>query len=452
VAGYDLTFSPVKSVSALWALAPREIAEQIEAAHHAAVADTLAWLERHAVFTRLGAGGVRHVETSGLIAAVFTHRDSRAGDPDLHTHVAVSNKVQTRDGRVLYKANVAASERYNTRLEAHLVAGLGVHFAEHPGREDGKRSVREIVGLDARLLAAWSSRRQAIDVRPGELATDFQSEHARTPTASEAIALAQQATLETREAKHEPRSLAEQRAAWREQALEVLGGPTAVAGMLDDVLRPRVLAVAVVTDAWVRSAAGRVLDTVAAQRATWQVWHVHAEGERFVRAADLAPDVVDTAVSQISAAALSPTLSIPLREPDPSVEPLELRRSDGASVYTVAGAQLYTSRAVLDAEAMLLAAAGRADGHRADPRVVELALLEAAANGTDLNPGQAQLVRELAGSGARLQLAIAPAGAGKTTALAALAHAWTAGGGRVLGLAPSAVATVGRDRLIELNT
>ncbi|WP_156769784.1 relaxase domain-containing protein, partial [Nocardia sp. 852002-20019_SCH5090214] len=35
VAGFDLTFSPVKSVSALWALAPREIAEKIEAAHYA---------------------------------------------------------------------------------------------------------------------------------------------------------------------------------------------------------------------------------------------------------------------------------------------------------------------------------------------------------------------------------------------------------------------------------
>ncbi|SHN52782.1 DNA primase, catalytic core [Geodermatophilus obscurus] len=450
VAGYDLTFSPVKSVSALWALAPREIAEQIEAAHSAAVADTLAWLERHAVFTRLGAGGVRQVETTGLIAAVFTHRDSRAGDPDLHTHVAVSNKVQTRDGRwravdgrVLYKANVAASERYNTRLEAHLVAGLGVRFAERPSREPGKRPVREIVGLDARLLAAWSSRRRAIDIRRGELAADFQAEHGRTPTAGEAIALAQQATLETREAKHEPRSLAEQRAAWREQALAVLGGPTAVAGMLDDVLRPRVHAVAVVTDAWVRSAAGRVLDTVAAQRATWQVWHVYAEAERIVRAADLAPDVIDATVAQVTAAALSPALSTPLREPDPSVEPPQLRRSDGASVYTVAGAQLYTSRAVLDAEALLLAAAGRADGHRADPRVVELALLEAVANGRELNPGQAQLVRDLAGGGARLQLAIAPAGAGKTTALAALARAWTATGGRVLGLAPSAVATAG---------
>jgi ATP-dependent exoDNAse (exonuclease V) alpha subunit len=134
---------------------------------------------------------------------------------------------------------------------------------------------------------------------------------------------------------------------------------------------------------------------------------------------------------------------MPLGDLDPVVEPPELRRSDGASVYTVAGARLYTSRGVLDAEALLLAAAGRGDGRRADAATVELALLEATANGGELNPGQAQLVRDLAGSGARVQLAIAPAGAGKTTALAALGRAWTADGGSVLGLAPSAVATAG---------
>ncbi|MGY1782234.1 MobF family relaxase [Geodermatophilus sp. SYSU D01036] len=450
VAGYDLTFSPVKSVSALWALAPREVAKRIEAAHAAAVADTLAWLERHAVFTRLGAGGVRQVETRGLIAAVFTHRDSRAGDPDLHTHVAVSNKVKTADGRwraldgrVLYKANVAASEHYNTRLEAHLVAGLRVRFTERPGRDAGKRPVREIVDVDSRLLDAWSSRRRAIDVRRGELATNFQAEHGRPPMAPEAIALAQQATLETREAKHEPRSLAEQRAAWRRQALAVLGGVAELAGMLDHVVRGRPpLRAPGISEAWVRSAALRVLYTVSAQRASWQFWHVRAEAERVVRAADLSPADVDRAVSRVTETALSPAMSVPLDVPHPVAEPPELRRSDGASVYTVAGGRLYTSRAVLDAEVLLLAAAGRSGGRRTDASVVELALLEATTNGTELNPGQAQLVRALAGSGARLQLAIAPAGAGKTTALATLARAWIADGGTVLGLAPSAVAAV----------
>jgi len=49
VAGYDLTFSPVKSVSALWAIAPQDVADQIVAAHHAAVRDTIGWLEREAL-------------------------------------------------------------------------------------------------------------------------------------------------------------------------------------------------------------------------------------------------------------------------------------------------------------------------------------------------------------------------------------------------------------------
>ena len=39
-----------------------------------------------------------------------------------------------------------------------------------------------------------------------------------------------------------------------------------------------------------------------------------------------------------------------------------------------------------------------------------------------------------------MQLAIAPAGAGKTTAMRALTLAWTQDGGKVIGLAPSAAA------------
>jgi hypothetical protein len=101
VAGYDLTFSPVKSVSVLWAVADQSTAAAIERAHRAAVADALRFIERHALFTRCGTNGVRQVEVRGLVAAAFTHRDSRAGDPDLHTHVAVANKVQTLDGRWL---------------------------------------------------------------------------------------------------------------------------------------------------------------------------------------------------------------------------------------------------------------------------------------------------------------------------------------------------------------
>jgi conjugative relaxase-like TrwC/TraI family protein len=170
VAGFDLCFSPVKSVSALWALADPQLAEQIEAAHTAAVQDVLSWLEDTSIYTRLGHNGARQVDVNGLLAVAFVHRDSRAADPDLHTHVAISNKVQTGDGRwraldgrVLYKASVSASERYNTRLEAHLVDRLGVRFADRPGQRD-KRPVREIVGMDVGLLQHWSTRRRQIEI------------------------------------------------------------------------------------------------------------------------------------------------------------------------------------------------------------------------------------------------------------------------------------------------
>ncbi|MDQ6527157.1 MobF family relaxase [Nocardioides sp. LHD-245] len=185
VAGFDLTFSPVKSVSTLWAIAPPEIATKIEQAHHAAVADAVAFIEQHALFTREGKDGARQVETRGLIAAAFTHRDSRAGDPDLHTHVAVANKVQTKQrkwlsiyGRVLHQHVVAASETYNTALERHLSEAVGVQFAERPGLDREKRPIREIVGVDSDLCAAWSSRRADIVARQRELTREFRTTRA----------------------------------------------------------------------------------------------------------------------------------------------------------------------------------------------------------------------------------------------------------------------------------
>ena len=135
-AGYDVTFTPVKSVSALWAVAPQEVAAQIEEAHNAAVADALRYLEERVLFSRRGHGGVRQVEVTGLVAAAFTHRDSRAGDPNLHTHVAIANKVQTLDGawlavdgRPLHRGDGEHLGGVQHALEAHLVERLGVRFA-----------------------------------------------------------------------------------------------------------------------------------------------------------------------------------------------------------------------------------------------------------------------------------------------------------------------------------
>jgi len=83
VAGYDLTFSPVKSVSALWAIADPSTAARIERAHQAAVADALAFIEAHALYTRTGTNGLRQVDVRGLrttAACVFGHVFGRWAD------------------------------------------------------------------------------------------------------------------------------------------------------------------------------------------------------------------------------------------------------------------------------------------------------------------------------------------------------------------------------------
>jgi hypothetical protein len=419
----------------------------IERAHQAAVRDALAFIEKHALFTRTGPQGIRQVNVRGLVAAAFTHRDSRAGDPDLHTHVAVANKVQTLDGRwlsidgrVLFKANVAASETYNTALEQHLRDTLGLRFAERPGTDPTKRPIREVVGVDPRLNQRWSTRRAHINIRRGELAIQFQQDHGRPPTPVEALQLAQQATLETRDAKHEPRSLTEERSTWLNEAAAVLGGRAAVASMVHRALTPAAQTATIADARWVAQTADHVLALMEECRSTWQMWHVRAEAQRQLRAANVPADravaLVDLLVDEVLDAR-----SVALAAPRDGIdEPEPLRRVDGSSVYTVAGANLYTSQRILHAERRLVAAAGRRDGSAVDESAVDLALLEMTANKTALDAGQASLVRQMCTSGARVQLAIAPAGAGKTTAMRALTLAWTQDGGQVLGLAPSAAA------------
>jgi conjugative relaxase-like TrwC/TraI family protein len=458
VAGYDLTFSPVKSVSALWAIAPLPVSQAIEEAHDAAVNDVLAYLETAAAFTRAGTNGVAQVDTTGLIGAAFTHRDSRAGDPDLHTHIAISNKVATLDahgiqrwlaldGQPLHRVAVAASELYNTRLEAHTQARLpGARFADVTPEGRGKRPVRELVGLSPELLTRWSSRRAMIQTRTAELAKAFQAVHGREPTNIEAIALAQQATLESRDAKHEPRSLAEQRHTWRAEALAVLGGHPQLTRMLGQVLTGRGHTVEAVTQDWISTQADAVIAVVSGSRASWQRHHVLAEAQRLVRGAGHAanPGLAEV----ITDAALAQPRSVRHAHvgDDEQGEPAVLRRRDGASVYSRHGTALYTSTATLSAERRIVAAATQLGGRRASPADVDLALAESAARDKPLNPGQAALVTEMATSGRRVALALAPAGTGKTTAMAALSAAWRTSGGTVIGLAPTAAAA------IELST
>jgi hypothetical protein len=210
------------------------------------------------------------------------------------------------------------------------------------------------------------------------------------------------------------------------------------------------------------------VERVAEDRATWQVWHLRAEVQRQARAHRVRLSDLATAVDRVVDAAISEH-SIPIggafSDPDPLTHagtaaqlspgygvtiPAPLHRTERpkgeeiVSVYGLAGARQYTSQAVIDAEQRILEAARRTGGRTISEVRVGIAIAEAAANrdstGLHLNAAQQSMVREMATSGRAVQLALAPAGTGKTTAMAVLTRAWQDSGGTVIGLAPSAVA------------
>ncbi|WP_234391045.1 MobF family relaxase [Nocardia suismassiliense] len=454
VAGFDITFSPVKSVSVLWAVAPRSVSEKIEAAHHAAVKDALRWLEKHAIFTRLGRNGVRQVDVEGLVAAVFTHRDSRAGDPDLHTHVLMANRVRTLDGKwrtldgaTIYAVLVTVSEIYNTRLEHHLERMVGVEFAERADQDPSKRPIREIVGIPAALISAWSRRDTAISARLGQLAAEFQTRLGREPTPKEMFDLAEIATLQTRPVKHVLRSLAEQRCTWRVEAQQLLGGREALASMMSAALNPVRVPRPTITGQWITRTAERVVEVVSEHRATWQVANLRAEIERQLRG-QVAGEDWERVAEAVLAETISPVLAVALPDPDLTDQPelrtvpTVLQRRDSTSVYSSALSQRYTSADILSVEAQLIEMAVQPGARQLAPDIVETAVREfnTANPQRRLNAGQISVIEGFASSDLRVRTTNAPAGSGKTTAMAVLADAWHRSGGQVLGLAPTAAA------------
>lgn len=444
VAGFDCAFTPPKSVSVLWALAPMDIARVIEECHDQAVRETIAYLEERAAFARIGTGGVGQVDTNGLIAAAFRHRDSRAGDPNLHTHVVIANPVQVTmpNGRDrwlrldshngMFPMNVPASEFYNTRSDQLLRARLPIDTFD---RGDG---VMEIAGVDLAICDDWSKRAKMIDRRTSELAREFQRQYGREPSPVESLDLRDRANQETRQGKHAPKSHAEQRAEWREFSQSRIDPDRWVADALSAPVRDFA-----VTDDWLAAEAVSIVEAVSGKRARWQVQHTEAEIQRRIRWAGVRDGdhgrVTEGLRERVAALAIrfeAPPLSAKGLEPDC------MRRRDGRSIYHRALSDQFTSQAVLDAEDRIIAAAGLTGGVVLTDTEVDLALLEATANGAELNAGQASMVREIATSPRRLQLVLAPAGTGKTHAMKTLGKAWNQRPGHhVLGLSPTAAAS-----------
>jgi conjugative relaxase-like TrwC/TraI family protein len=448
VAGLDLVFSPVKSAALIWALDERpEVRQAVQDAHEAAMHEALDLLEDHVAYTRTGAGGIAQIKTNGLIAAAFEHWDSRAGDPNLHTHVAVSAKVQGIDGkwraldaRPLYRATVAVSEAYNTAFEAHLTAALGVRFTARPDTTGGREPVREIDGVPFGMTGYFSRRRAAIEKRYAQLAGDYRQRHGHDPPAGAAHELARQACLATRPGKKPPRSLADKRAAWRTD-LDAHFGPGAATRLMNAIPARTPHPVPEPPD--LDHLAERAVATVATRRSVWTAWNIRAEAERLLRdqTAAVSPGQHRQVIDAITAAAISPKHSVSVDAPALLDEPPGLRRDDGEPVFDDHGAARYTSPAVLDAEQRLLNATRTPTGH-ALARASAGASLDGfeAITGTRLDDGQRHLVTAFACDGRLLLAGLGPAGSGKTTAMRAFHQVLRQHGRRLVPLATSAAA------------
>lgn len=453
VAGYDFTFSLPKSASVLWAVADANTQATIAAAHHKAIDDVLAFMERELAATRAGEAGrdgaVAQVEVTGLIAVAFDHFDSRAGDPQLHTHVVVSNKVRTvfdgrwrsLDGRPLHAATVALSELHTAVFSDHLTRALGVQW-ERRDREADRNPVWAIATVPESLVVEFSSRSRHIDIEKDRLIEEYIATHGRTPSKVTIIRLRQQATLTTRPEK-QIRSLADLTHEWRVRASQLLGRDATpwTRGVVSHHRAPKPLRAEDIEPSILNQTAAHVVEAASERRSTWTRWNLYAEaarqtmGWRFAATEDR-----EAIVGMITDAA--ERRSVQLTPPELAVSPAEFRRADGTSVFRPRNSERYSSIALLQAEERLLAAS-----HATRAPVVSAATLEHAErarrnHGIVLGADQRTALQSIATSARSLDVLMGPAGAGKTTAMHALRLAWEHehGRGSVIGLAPSAAA------------
>lgn len=442
IAALDLTFSPVKSVSALWAIAGDEMRAEIEAAHDAAVTAALGHLQDVAGVTRAGVNGVRTVDAEGWIVARFTHRMSRTADPQLHTHCAVLNRVycatdgrwRTLDSRAIYRLAAGGGGIYTRVLEDGLTARLGVAWRDLDTNSPTPR--RELAGMPQDLTRGWSKRRLQVEDQLGDLETGPRSAKAR------AIA-AQQATLRSRPAKGTPEATPHDRWRAEAQALDhdpdelvdqvapgpsppAPGGPGAGANIepetpgwleLEEVLDQAVERLEATSSTWRR---GNLVRAVAEA--------LPAQG----RSADRAAALVDELVDRVERSGRL----LAIAAPEPVEVPVELQRRDGTSVYRPAAGMRWTTPGILAAEARIVETARETDPSLAlEPGRVEAVLAQGPRHGLDYGDDQADAVRTLCSSGRRLELLIGAAGTGKTTTMRAVVDAWTGTRRRVIGLA-----------------
>jgi conjugative relaxase-like TrwC/TraI family protein len=450
VAGFDLTFSPSKSVSVAWALADSETKAVIYDCHLEAIDYVLSYAERDVFCSRSGPGGIVDEDVTGVVAAAFTHFSSRSDDPQLHDHVVVWNRAKsvtdgkwrTLDSRALFKQVTTLSELHQGVLSDLLTKRLGVGW-EARRRRHSKKPRYEIEGVPEALMAEFSCRSEQIAEQTKQLREEFVAVHRRSATRVEDMRLHQVATIATRPEKSHA-SLVELTREWRRRAASHVAEEEQLAFVA--CLRNRndlpLLSSGDLGEPILADAAEAVVSSVAERHSTFSRHNLLAEAHRILHGVRFASPKDRVAVAE-QVTDLAVDRSLRLTPPELHHVPERLRRPDGSSRFHPRSHVVYTTTALLKAEARLLDAARQMNGPRvAKDIVAAVAETDLAGRYHGLSTDQALAVEQIVTSGRVADVLVGPAGTGKTTTMAGLRAVWEEayGAGSVVGLAPSAAA------------
>ena len=470
---FDMTVDVVKSVSVLHAsyrVSARQArergdedqaaalgarADEIEAALMDAARDAVAWLERRATYTRTGHHSARTGEWrdgDGLVASVFLHHISRDGDPHLHVHIAVWNRVQradqadekwrTLDSRSLHNQRLAVAPVTDRGMETRLSA-LG--YAMVP-RADGNGA--EVGGVSQDVMDLLSSRSRALTPELKALIGQYQKTHGKPPSNRTIWLLGQQAAQNTRRTKLEARrtvagqagtaepTQAQRLAAWEAQTTQ--REVQALSAVHEEVRRFAAAhagrASAVLDDAAKRKAARIAVAEVQQHHAVWSMAQLRFEVHRALPVLKPGADAgaVVTEVAKLAVSGRAGTEVIQVTAPDiTDVSSLGVRASDGGSIYRPPNEERYCTLAHLDTEQQILDTA-----KRTVPQLVSQEQARGAVERTGLDAGQRDAVVMMLTATTAATALVAAAGAGKSHTMAGFARLWTSfTGRRVIGLA-----------------
>jgi conjugative relaxase-like TrwC/TraI family protein len=406
VPSWDLVLRPVKDVGVLYALGDERINRAVMSAHHEGVAQAVAYLDAH-VGTRRGHGGHQKVSGQGLVVVGFDHRTSREGDPLPHTHVIIANRTQgpdgrwtTLDGRDLYAHRRAADALYRAAYQRSLTRSLGIAW----GGAD-RWGNRQIVGMPAEVVRAFSKRNQQITEHLAQLEEQGRQ---RTP------ALIRFAVHATRQAKrHEaPETLYDR---WRAEARALGIDPERLLARVCGRTREQDVDGRTLARAFNRLAGPEGLTASASTFARQDV--VVALGGELAGAS---PTELGALTDRFLAERAVPVI-------DDRAEPGVERR--------------WSTPDLLSIERALVANAEARQGEQAGVVAAELVRATLAAYPT-IGDDQAGMVRDVCQRGDGVAVVEGRAGTGKTFALGVARHAWQVGGYRVLGVAPTGIATM----------